>query len=171
MDLKAYIRNVDDFPKKGIIFREISPLTGNKDCLSYATKEMARPFLDARVDIVVGMESRGFIFGSVIAYHLGAGFMMIRKAGKLPPPTYRVPFQTTYGSGELELPRNALHKGQRILIVDDVLAAGGTTRSVQKLLSNYEVEIVGAAYLIELVFLKGRDTLGAMEVHSLIQYS
>jgi len=170
-NLKNAIRNIPDFPKEGIVFRDISTLLGNYSYTESAIDQMIAPFQTQKIDCVLGVESRGFIFGSMIAQRLKCNFVMVRKAGKLPYNTYRSAFQTTYGSGELEIQQDALQDNDSILIVDDVLAAGGTTSAVLSLVRNFPtVQVAGLVYLIELSFLNGRSKFQDYFAHSVLKY-
>ncbi|MGZ6269684.1 MAG: adenine phosphoribosyltransferase [Candidatus Limnocylindrales bacterium] len=168
--LRAKIREIPDFPKPGILFYDITTLL--KDAAAYheALELMLAPYRDARVDLVVGMESRGFIFSGPIAYLLGAGLVPVRKLGKLPAETLTVEYALEYGSNTLEIHKDAIQPGQRILIVDDLLATGGTVRGTIDLVERLQGQIVGLAFLVELLFLKGRDRLQGQQVTSVIQY-
>jgi adenine phosphoribosyltransferase len=165
-ELRAKIREIPDFPKPGILFYDITTLL--KDAAAYraAIDAMLAPYAGQAVDIVVGMESRGFIFSAPMAYQLGAG----RKLGKLPAETISVEYALEYGSNTLEVHRDAIRPGQKVLIVDDLLATGGTVRGTVELVERLQGEIVGLAFLVELAFLKGRDRLADQVVSSVIQY-
>ncbi|MGZ6340032.1 MAG: adenine phosphoribosyltransferase [Candidatus Limnocylindrales bacterium] len=168
--LRAKIREIPDFPKPGILFYDITTLL--KDAAAYheALELMLAPYRDARVDLVVGMESRGFLFSGPIAYLLGAGLVPVRKLGKQPAETRTVEYALEYGSNTLEIHKDAIQPGQRILIVDDLLATGGTVRGTIDLVERLQGQIVGLAFLVELLFLKGRDRLQGQQVTSVIQY-
>ena len=169
-DLRAKIREIPDFPKPGILFYDITTLL--KDAASYkdAIDLMVEPFRDAGVELVVGMESRGFIFSGPIAYKLGAGLIPVRKLGKLPAETVSVEYALEYGSNTLEIHKDAIRPGQRVLIVDDLLATGGTVRGTIELVERLQGQIVGLAFLVELLSLKGRDRLSDFKTTSVIQY-
>ena len=169
-DLRAKIREVPDFPKPGIVFYDITTLL--KDAAAYreAIDLLTEPFRDRRVDIVVGMESRGFIFSAAMAYQLNAGFVPVRKLGKLPAETVSVEYSLEYGTNTLEVHKDALSPGQRVLIVDDLLATGGTVKGTIELVERLKGEVVGLAFLVELLFLKGRQRLDGHHIHSVIQY-
>jgi len=169
-DLRARIREVPDFPKPGILFYDITTLLKDGPALREAIDLMLAPFRDARIDLVVGMESRGFIFSAPMAYALGVGLVPVRKLGKLPHETLSVEYALEYGSNTLEIHRDAITPGQRVLIVDDLLATGGTVRGTVDLVSRLGAEIVGLSFLVELLFLKGRDRLEGYGVSSVIQY-
>jgi adenine phosphoribosyltransferase len=168
--LKNLIREVPDFPKKGILFYDITTLL--KDKAGYATliDVLAERYIGKGVDLILGMEARGFIFGPALAYRLSAGFVPVRKPGKLPAPTERVEYDLEYGSNILEVHKDAIEKGQRVLIVDDLLATGGTAEATAKLASNLGAEIAGLAFVVELDFLKGRDKLKSYDVYSVLHY-
>lgn len=170
IDLKSTIRDIPDFPKKGIIFKDITTLLRDKDALCYTIEEMARRFADANVKYIVGIESRGFIFGTALACRLGVGFIPVRKKGKLPGKTKAVSYALEYGTDTLEIHDDALDKGDRVLIVDDLLATGGTVAAVTKLVTGMGATIAGVGFVIELSFLNGREKLGGYPVVSLIQY-
>jgi adenine phosphoribosyltransferase len=169
-ELRARIREVPDFPKPGILFYDITTLL--KDAASYkdAVDLMVKPYKDAQVDIVVGMESRGFIFSGPIAYQLRAGLVPVRKLGKLPAETVSVEYALEYGSNTLEIHKDAIQPGQSVLIVDDLLATGGTVRGTIELVERLKGQIVGLDFLVELTFLKGRDRLTGYKATSVIQY-
>jgi adenine phosphoribosyltransferase len=169
-ELKSFIRDVPDFPKKGIVFKDITPLLRSPDALQRSVEELAKPFRDAGVTSVAGIESRGFIFGSCVARILGAGFIPIRKPGKLPWTTRRHEYVLEYGTDALEIHDDAAVHGDRVLIVDDVLATGGTAVAAAALVRALNAELVGVATLIELTFLDPRKKLEGTNVHTLIQY-
>ena len=169
-ELRAKIREIPDFPKPGILFYDITTLL--KDPLAYraAIDAMLAPYAGALIDIVVGMESRGFIFSAPMAYQLGAGLVPVRKLGKLPAETISVEYALEYGSNTLEVHRDAIQPGQKVLIVDDLLATGGTVNGTVELVQRLKGEIAGLAFLVELGFLKGRDRLAGYPVSSVITY-
>jgi adenine phosphoribosyltransferase len=169
-DLRAKIREVPDFPKPGILFYDITTLL--KDAAAYreSIDLLTEPFRDRRVDIVVGMESRGFIFSAPMAYQLNAGFVPVRKLGKLPAETVSVEYALEYGTNTLEIHRDAIEAGQHVLIVDDLLATGGTVNGTIELVRRLNGEVVGLAFLVELLFLDGRDQLKGHDIHSVVQY-
>lgn len=169
--LKRRIRNIPDFPKPGILFYDITTLLQDPEGLRLAIEEMARPFEDSKVDIVVGVESRGFIFGAAIAGRLGAGFAPVRKPGKLPYKTTRASYALEYGTDTLEIHEDAVVPGQRVLIVDDLLATGGTAKATSDLVEQIGGNIVGLAFLVELEFLNGRRNLTGRSVHSVLTYA
>ena len=169
--LKAKIRHVPDFPKPGILFYDITTLLRDPEGLRLALDALAVPFADARIDLVVGMESRGFIFGAALADRLGAGFVPVRKPGKLPARCLTVSYELEYGSDSLQIHADAIEAGQRVLIVDDLLATGGTARATIDLVSGFGAEIVACAFLVELTFLNGRARLGTTPVHAVLPYA
>jgi adenine phosphoribosyltransferase len=168
--LRAKIREIPDFPKPGILFYDITTLLKDPDAYREAIDLMLEPYKDDRVDIVVGMESRGFIFSAPMAYLLKTGLVPVRKLGKLPAETLTVEYALEYGSNTLEIHRDAVQPGQRVLIVDDLLATGGTVRGTIELVERLKGEVVGLAFLVELDFLKGRERLEGRKVTSVIQY-
>ena len=169
--LKRLIRDVPDFPKPGVTFRDITPLLADPAGLGMAIELMANPFRGKKVDVVAGAESRGFIFGIAVAKTLAAGFVPIRKPGKLPRETYSVEYDLEYGKDRLEIHADALGPGQRVLMVDDLIATGGTMKASLDLIERLGAEIVGASVLIELAALRGRDLLdGRREVYSVLTY-
>src|SRR5881398_3307010 len=169
--LKKLIREIPDFPKKGILFYDITTLL--KDKLGFATliDALAEYYLPKKVDLVLGIEARGFIFGPALAYRLNAGFVPIRKPRKLPAETARVTYQLEYGSDTVEIHKDAIRPGQRVLIVDDLLATGGTAAACVQLARDLGGDVVGLAFALELTFLKGRERLQNCNVFSLIQYA
>jgi len=169
-DIANKIRNIPDFPKKGINFKDITPVLSDIKIFKKAIKEMATPYMDSNIHIVVGIESRGFIFGAPIAEYLNCSFVPVRKPGKLPWDTEIVFYELEYGKDSLEIHKDAIEKGQNILIVDDLLATGGTAEATCKLVSKLKGNIVGFTVLIELKFLKGREKLKSYNVHSLVKY-
>ena len=164
------IRDIPDFPKKGIVFKDITPLLSDIETLRTSVKEMAAPYMDLNVDVVVGIESRGFIFGAPIADILGCSFVPVRKPGKLPWKTESVSYELEYGSDSLEIHIDSIEPHQNVLIVDDLLATGGTAEATCRLVSKLKGNIVGFTVLIELEFLEGRKRLNQYNVHSLVQY-
>ena len=164
------IRDVPDFPKKGILFKDITPVLSDIDTLRASIKEMAAPFMDLEIDVVVGIESRGFIFGAPIADVLDCSFVPVRKPGKLPWKTESVSYELEYGTDTLEIHEDAITEGQNVLIVDDLLATGGTAEATCKLVSKLGGNIKGLSVLIELEALNGRKRLNPYNVHSLVQY-
>lgn len=169
-DLSKAIRDVPDFPKKGIIFKDITPILRDKDLFAQAVEEMAKPFKGKGIDAVVAVESRGFIFGGVIAHSLGCGFVPVRKKGKLPYKTYSATYELEYGTDTLQIHTDALNKDGRVLVVDDLLATGGTVSATCELVEKSGAVVEGISFLIELTFLKGRDKLRKYPLHCLIKY-
>ena len=170
MDLKEKIRVIEDFPIKGISFKDITTLLQDKEAFKYAIDSMAEHFRDKDIDLVIGPEARGFILGAPLAYAIGAGFVPVRKKGKLPFDTMSMSYDLEYGSDDLEIHADAVKKGQKVVIVDDLLATGGTIESVIKLIEAAGGEIAGLGFLIELTELKGRDRISGYEVVSLLKY-
>lgn len=168
MDLERYIRDIPDFPKEGIIFKDITPLLANPDSFKQAIDMIADAFADAKVTKVLGAEARGFIIGGALAYKLGAGFVPARKPGKLPWKTTGAEYELEYGTNRLEIHEDAIEPGDRVLIVDDILATGGTAGAKNELVARAGGETVGFAFLMELDFLSGRAKLGDHKVVSLI---
>jgi len=168
--LKKLIREVPDFPKQGILFYDITTLL--KDKVGFATliDALSEHYLRHHVDLVLGIEARGFIFGPALAYRLNAGFVPVRKPGKLPAATTKVEYELEYGSNTLEIHQDAIQKGQRIIIVDDLLATGGTAQATAKVAASLGAEITGLGFVVELDFLKGREKLGQYNVFSLLHY-
>ena len=164
------IRDIPDFPKKGIVFKDITPVLSDIETLRTSVKEMAAPYMSLNVDVVVGIESRGFIFGAPIADILGCSFVPVRKPGKLPWKTESVSYELEYGSDSLEIHVDSIEPHQNVLIVDDLLATGGTAEATCRLVSKLRGNIVGFTVLVELEFLEGRKRLNQYNVHSLVQY-
>ena len=169
-DLKARIRHVPDFPKAGILFYDITTLLQDPVGFREAVGSLAAPFEGGRIDVVVGIESRGFIFGAAVADRLRAGFAPVRKVGKLPSRTIRASYDLEYGSDALEIHDDAVRKGQRVLVVDDLLATGGTAKATVDLVKQLGGEIQALAFLIELAGLNGRDKLPGERVHAVLNY-
>lgn len=168
--LKTKIRHVPDFPKPGILFYDITTLLNDRKGFHDAIDALAAPFRSKAVDQVVGIESRGFILGAAVAHALGAGFVPIRKPGKLPSKSLREEYALEYGTDGLEIHADAVEPGQRVLVVDDVLATGGTAKAASELVRRINGELVGLSFLIELGFLNGREKLGSEEVYSILRY-
>ena len=168
--LKSRIREVPDFPKPGINFYDITTLLRDPEGFKAAIESLSAPFAGAGIDIVVGIESRGFILGGAVADRLGAGFCPIRKPGKLPARTMRESFSLEYGTDSIEIHIDAIHPGQRVLVVDDVLATGGTARAAASLVKGLGGTLHGLAFLIELDFLNGRQKLAGEQVTSVLHY-
>jgi len=169
-DLKKHIRDIPDFPQEGIIFKDISTLIKNKDAFKKSIDVLAKKFKTERVEYVVGVEARGFIFGAALAYKLGAGFVPVRKKGKLPYKTKSVTYQLEYGTDTLEIHEDAFKPNARVLVIDDLLATGGTVKAVTDLIQAQKAKIVGVAFLVELKFLKGKERLKNLPIYSIIQY-
>ena len=168
--LKSHIRNVPDFPKPGILFYDITTLFKDPKGFKLAIDEMSQPYQGLGITLVVGIESRGFILGAAVADRIGAGFVPVRKLGKLPAATIRASYQLEYGTDSLEMHRDAIDRGQKVLIVDDLLASGGTARATVDLVRQLGGEVTGVAFLIELVELNGRAKLTGENVRAVIQY-
>jgi adenine phosphoribosyltransferase len=170
-DLRKLIRDVPDFPKKGIVFKDITPLLGDPAGLALAVEYLSQPFRGKNITKVVGAESRGFIFGTAVAQALSAGFVPIRKPGKLPCPTARETYTLEYGMDELHIHRDAVLKDEKVLIIDDLLATGGTIAACCRLVESLGGQIAGVAFLIELAFLKGRERIAKYPVHSVLTFN
>ena len=170
MDLKTYIRSVPDFQKPGIMFRDITPMLKSADAMKEVIRRLAEPFRDSNLNSILAAEARGFVFGAPLAMELGIAFVPVRKPGKLPFETESFQYDLEYGSDSLEIHRDAVAKGDRVLLVDDLLATGGTIEACLKLAQQQGAEVVGAAFVIELAFLKGRERLEGQKVCSLIEY-
>ena len=169
-DLRATIRDIADFPKKGIVFKDITPVLLDAPLFARVTEALAEPFRDQRITHVAAIESRGFIFGAPVALALGAAFVPMRKPGKLPHATAREEYDLEYGKDALEMHRDAMASNARVLIVDDVLATGGTAAAACRLAERFDVQVVACSFVMELGFLKGRDKLGRRDVKALISY-
>ncbi len=170
MDLKEKIRVIDGFPAEGISFKDITTLLKDAGALKECINQMAERFKDVHVDMVIGPESRGFIFATPLAYLLGTGFVPVRKPGKLPAETISFEYKLEYGTDKLEIHKDAIKPGQKVLIIDDLLATGGTMYAAAKLVEKLGGEVVGLGFLIELNDLNGREKLEGYKVESLIQY-
>jgi adenine phosphoribosyltransferase len=168
--LKKLIREIPDFPKQGILFYDITTLLKDKLGLAMLIDALAEHYLKQEIDLVLGMEARGFIFAPALAYRLNAGFVPLRKPGKLPAATAKFDYALEYGTNTLEIHRDAIKKGQRVLIVDDLLATGGTASATAKLASSLGAEIAGLGFVVELDFLSGRKMLQGYDVFSLLHY-
>ena len=168
--LEAFIRNIPDFPEPGIQFKDITPLVKEPAMLKLAVNQLIHPFLGKDITAVAGMEARGFIFGSLAAAELGVGFIPLRKPGKLPYDAESISYDLEYGSASLEVHIDALENGDKVLLVDDLLATGGTAAASCELVEKLGAEIVACAFVIELDFLNGREKLAKYETHSLIHY-
>ena len=168
--LKQRIRHVPDFPKPGILFYDVTTLLKDREGFRLAIDQMAAPYLNSAIDMVVGIESRGFIFGAAVADRLNTGFAPVRKPGKLPAATQRASYALEYGTDTLEIHEDAVGKGTRVLVVDDLLATGGTAAATVSLIRGLGADIVGIQFLIELVGLNGRDRLPNENIGVLLQY-
>jgi adenine phosphoribosyltransferase len=170
IDLKQRIRNVPNFPKKGVGFKDITTLIGDGAALHEAIARMKELYRDERIDVIVGIESRGFLFAAILAYELGIGIVPVRKPGKLPHKTIAETYELEYGTDSLEIHADALKKNQRVLVVDDLLATGGTVQAAIRLVEKLGGEVTGCCFLVELDFLKGREKLPNYRVESLVHY-
>jgi len=170
MNLNKYIRDIPDFPKPGIIFKDITTLLSDTEAFKYAVEIMCERHKDEKIDKIVGIESRGFIFGGAMAYKLGCGFIPVRKPGKLPYDSVKEEYSLEYGTNTLEIHTDAVKKGERVLIVDDLLATGGTARAAAKKIKKIGGKIISIDFLIELEFLKGRENLGNYTIVSYLKY-
>jgi adenine phosphoribosyltransferase len=170
MDLKEHIRHVPDFPKAGILFYDITTLLRDPQGFKATVDRLSAPYLDQGIDAVIGIESRGFILGAAVAQRIGTGFIPMRKPGRLPAKSIAASYNLEYGTDALEIHEDAIERGQRVLIVDDVLATGGTASAAGELVANLGGELHGMAFLIELLFLNGRAKVGGTNVFSLLQY-
>jgi len=169
-DLKAVIRQIPDWPKQGILFYDVTTLLKDGRCFRQVVDALVAPFQDKPVDLVIGIEARGFIFAPPVAYALNAGFVPVRKPGKLPAPTHRAIYQLEYGTDTLEIHQDAIQPGQRVLIVDDLIATGGTAKAVADLVQTMGGIVSGFAFLVELEFLNGREKLADYQITSILKY-
>ena len=170
INLKSFIRDIPDFPQQGIVFKDITPLLKDKEAFQQAVQQIAEPFRNVGISSVICVEARGFIFGSAVSSILGAGFVPVRKKGKLPYKTFDATYDLEYGQDTLSIHQDALVEGEKVLIIDDLLATGGTIEATIQLLNPFNVRIAGIACLVELSFLKGRDRLAGNNIHSVISY-
>lgn len=170
MDLKKHIRIVPDFPKEGILFKDITPLLAEGEALRYATKELAKLAKKHNVEMIVGPEARGFVVGTALAYELGVGFIPVRKPGKLPSQTVKATYELEYGQDTLEMHLDAIKPGQKVMIVDDLLATGGTIRTTVDLVEKLGGQIACIGFLIELTYLDGRKKLEGYNIEALMKY-
>jgi adenine phosphoribosyltransferase len=168
MDIRGLIRDIPDFPKKGIVFKDITPLLSNGDALRQAVDQLSSAFSKTKIDAVCAVEARGFILGACVAYKLGAGFIPIRKPGKLPAECASLSYELEYGTDAVEMHKDAITEGKRILMIDDLLATGGTMRAAAELVTRLGGKVIGIGFLIELAFLNGREKLKPYPVKSLI---
>jgi adenine phosphoribosyltransferase len=168
--LKAAIREVPDWPKKGILFYDVTTLLKQARCFEQTISALFDPYKDKQVDLVLGIEARGFIFAPTVAYALKAGFIPVRKPGKLPAAKLQVNYELEYGTDSLEIHQDAIEPGQRVLIVDDLIATGGTAKAVAEMAETMGATVVGLAFVVELTFLHGRDKLKRYDVHSILKY-
>lgn len=171
MDLKSHIRNVKDFPKPGIMFRDITTLLKNPDAFNYTLEQLLTFVKNKKINKVVGIESRGFIFGAVLANNLNCGFIPVRKPGKLPAEKVSISYSLEYGEDKLEMHKDAIQPGDKVLIHDDLLATGGTMNAVCQLIEQLGGEIVQVSFIIELSFLNGRNKLSKYDVRSIVNYA
>jgi adenine phosphoribosyltransferase len=169
MDLASKIRDVPDFPKEGILFKDITTLIKDPQAFKQAVDMLVEHYTGQKIDLVVAVEARGYIFGAPVAYQLGAGFVPVRKVGKLPAATVREEYELEYGTDAVEMHRDAIEPGQKVLIIDDLIATGGSAAATARLVETLGGEVVGIAFLIELEFLHGLDKLEGYEVFTLIQ--
>ena len=170
VDLRSVIRDVPDFPKKGVVFKDITTLLMDVQAFRQAVNELCAPYRGKKLDAIVGVESRGFIFGGAMAIDLGVGFVPARKPGKLPEETVKETYALEYGTDAVELHRDAIQKGMQVLVVDDLLATGGTAAATVRLVEKLGGTVIGIAFLIELSFLGGREKLKDVPIHVLIDY-
>lgn len=170
MNLKKHIREIPNWPKKGITFYDITTLLENNKAFRYTINQMAKPYKNKKIDKIVGIDARGFLFASAMAYKLKTGLVIVRKEGKLPHKTYKKKYSLEYAADSIEMHRDSVNKNEKVLIVDDVLATGGTMRATIDLVEKMKGKIVGISFLSELDFLKGRKKLKKYRVHSLIKY-
>ncbi len=170
MDLKDWIRDVPDYPQPGILFRDITPLLTHPPAFRYAIEQLSAPFAGQSIDAIAGIDARGFIFGAPVALELGVPFVPIRKQGKLPPETIGVDYDLEYGSSRLEARVNALEPDMNVLVIDDLLATGGSAAAAGKLVRELGANVIGYSFAIELLFLSGRDVLAHDNVQALVQY-
>jgi adenine phosphoribosyltransferase len=169
-ELKSAIREIPDWPKKGILFYDVTTLLKQGQCFEKTINALIEPYRDKKIDLVLGIEARGFIFAPTVAYALKAGFVPVRKPGKLPAAKFNVKYELEYGTDCLEIHQDAIQPGQHVLIVDDLIATGGTARAVAEMVESMEAKVVGLDFVVELTFLHGRDKLSRYDVHSILQY-
>jgi len=171
MDLRSKIRNIPDFPVKGIQFKDITTLLRDKDAFRYSIDQITEHCRSLKIDYIAGIEARGFVIGAPVAYNLNIGFLLIRKKGRLPADVEKISYQLEYGENVLEIHRDAFQEGSRIMVIDDLLATGGTTLAVFKLIEKLGGKVVGADFIIELEMLNGREKLKGYEIFSLVKYN
>jgi adenine phosphoribosyltransferase len=169
-DLKAAIREIPDWPKKGILFYDVTTLLKQGRCFEQTINALVDPYKNSQIDLVIGIEARGFIFAPPVAYALKAGFVPVRKPGKLPADKLKVSYELEYGTDCLEIHQDAIQPGQRVLIVDDLIATGGTARAVAEMVETMDATVVGLAFVVELSFLHGRNKLGRYDIHTILKY-
>ena len=169
--LKAHVRDIPDWPQPGIVFKDITPLLAAADAFAATVDALVAPFADQHIDKVLGIEARGFVFAAPVAYHCAAGFVPVRKAGKLPWEIEREEYELEYGTDLLEIHRDGVHPGERVLIVDDVIATGGTAAATARLVEKLGGTVVGFAFVLELGFLHGREKLGGYHLHAVASYA
>jgi adenine phosphoribosyltransferase len=169
-DLKAAIREIPDWPKKGILFYDVTTLLKQGNCFEQTINALIEPYKNQQVDLVLGVEARGFIFAPPVAYALKAGFVPVRKPGKLPAAKLQVSYELEYGTDTLEIHQDAIQPGQRVLIVDDLIATGGTAKAVAEMVETMGASVVGFAFVVELGFLHGRDKLSKYDLHTVLTY-
>lgn len=170
MDLKSTIRDIPDFPKPGIVFKDITTLLSNQEALRETVEIFSRRLEGKNPDLIVGIESRGFIFGTALAYALNKGFVPIRKPGKLPAETISESYELEYGTDSIEIHKDAVKKGQQVVLIDDLLATGGTAAAAIRLIEKLGGQVIEASFVIELTFLNGREKLNGTDIFSIIQY-
>jgi adenine phosphoribosyltransferase len=170
MDLKEFIRDVPDFPKPGVVFKDISPLLASPDALMFAVRELANRFQRSGANKILGAEARGFIFGAALACEMGLGFVPVRKPGKLPSKTLCVTYDLEYGTDTLCVHEDAVVPGEKVLVIDDVLATGGTIAGILQLMEKSRAEVVGIGFVLELAFLNGREKLGSHQPEAILTY-
>ena len=170
MDLKSKIRNIPDFPQKGVMFRDVTTLLKDPEAFRYSIQKFKEYYQGKKIDVIVGPESRGFIFGAVLAYKLGISFVPIRKPGKLPHKTISAEFEKEYGKDKMEIHEDAIKKGQKVLVIDDLIATGGTISAATKLIEQLGGEIVECTFIIELPELKGREKIKGYKIFTMIEF-
>jgi len=171
MDLKSKIRNIPDFPVKGIQFKDITTLLKDKDAYKYCIDKITKHCQSLKIDYIAGIEARGFVIGAPVAYNLNVGFLLVRKKDRLPADVERISYQLEYGENILEIHKDSFQEGDRIMVIDDLLATGGTTLAVFKLIEKLGGKIVGADFIVELEMLKGKEKLKGYEIFSLVKYN